>query len=141
MCQSQSGRSKRLVVEYFFILQVKMRYRESENLFVNTSFMNFCCNDIKGKQLYHKTRILSNHKCQKIHLDFTYNLSKASIFDTVKNYWYPDNLAYLYQGSHMYPSRHLTSLACPCCPPIHYVRKMCGDFRQHPRFLGNYMES
>ncbi len=44
---------------------------------------------------YRKTRILSTHKCQKIHLDVTYIVVKASVVIVVKKYWYPSHLPYL----------------------------------------------
>ena len=59
---------------------------------------------------YCKTWIFKD-KCQKIHLDFTYNPSKASIFNTVKNYWYPDHLPYLLRSSRMVPLQ-LSHLPC-----------------------------
>ena len=76
---------------------------------------------------YCKTWFMSAQECQTIHFTHSNSTSKASNFNMVKNYWYPDNLPYLRRGNHMYPSRPLTSLACPCCPLVHYVCEMCGD--------------
>ena len=52
------------------------------------------CSSINLLTIYHKTWTLSNRKCKKMCLDFTYNPSKASIFNTVKKYWYPVQATY-----------------------------------------------
>jgi hypothetical protein len=57
----------------------------------------------------------------------TFILSKATIFNMLKN-----------EIILLLP---LTSLAHPCCPPLHQVHPMCGDFRLPQIFLGIYGES
>ena len=44
---------------------------------------------------YRKIRIVSTRKCPKIHFNYTYTVIEASLFITVKKYWYLENLPLL----------------------------------------------
>ena len=44
---------------------------------------------------YRKKRFISIHECPKILFRCAYNVRQASVFITVKNYWYPENLPLL----------------------------------------------
>jgi hypothetical protein len=60
--------------------------------------------------------------------NFTYNPSKASIFNCEKLLVSGPLYPIYFKLAVWYPSCPLTSLAHPCCLPLHRVCKMSGDF-------------
>ena len=99
-------------------------------------FIDFSSTNHYSDKVYRKNRVISIHKCPKIHFNRAYTVRQASVFMMEKNYRYLGKLPYLPYCMVRDPSRHINSRAFQSPP----CSRMCRDFRRHRRFLRNHWD-